>query len=271
MMNEEFDSLEPAEFMAIVLSRYLRGELFMGAGAYSQIPVAAMALAKLTHNPDLWWFAGGSLAINPQFSKLSNTATDFQYIPGSEYQIPGMDELCDYELNLCNKMETICCLGGLQIDKYGNSNLVCIGDYDNPKLRGPGSVGLIWTNHFTRVFYYVQHHSTKVFVEKVDFISGPGFSEDREKYVRPQCKGPSLVITPIAVMGFEQKDEKVKTMCLKSVHPGRTTDEVQSKTGFDLHAPSEGVPKTAPPTEVEVSMLRNRVDPDGVLKRIRCT
>jgi glutaconate CoA-transferase subunit B len=63
-------NLAPAEFMAIILSRYFEGELFMGAGAYSQIPVAAMALARLTHNPNLWWFAGGSLAINPQFEKM---------------------------------------------------------------------------------------------------------------------------------------------------------------------------------------------------------
>lgn len=270
-MNKEYDVVAPAEFMAIILSRYLTGEIFTGAGTYSQVPVAALALAKVTHNPDLWWFAGGSLAMNPQFEKMQETATDFKNIPGSEYQIYGMDEICDYELGLWRKRETIGILGGLQIDKFGNTNLVCVGDYRQPKLRGPGTVGLIWTSHFSRIYYYVHHHNKNVFVEKVDFISGPGFSEDREQYVRPHAEGPSMVITPIALMGFEKRHGKVKTMYLKSVHPGHTAEEVQSKTGFELHLPKEGVPETPHPTEHEISTLRKRIDPDGVLKRIRCT
>src|SRR4030067_2397752 len=99
----------------------------------------------MTHSPDIWWFAGGSLAMNPQFEKMQATATDYKNVPGSEYQICGMDELCDYELGLWRKMETIGVLGGLQIERYGDTNLACIGPYEKPTLRGPGSVGLIWT------------------------------------------------------------------------------------------------------------------------------
>jgi glutaconate CoA-transferase subunit B len=32
-------------------------------------------------------------------------------------------------------------LGGAQLDRYGNINTTVIGDYDNPKIRLPGSGG----------------------------------------------------------------------------------------------------------------------------------
>ena len=35
----------------------------------------------------------------------------------------------------------VCFLGVAQVDKYGNLNTTCIGDYDSPQFRLPGSGG----------------------------------------------------------------------------------------------------------------------------------
>jgi glutaconate CoA-transferase subunit B len=266
--SSEVNDLRPAEMMAIVLSRYFKGELLAGVGAYSQIPLAAIQIARQTYNPNLWWFSGGSLSINPRFEELADSAADFKNTLSPEH-VARMEDLVAYELGLWRKRTTVGALGGMQIDKYGNSNMVCIGDYERPKVRGPGTVGLVFTAHFSKIYYYVHHHSPKIFVEKADFISGPGFSKTRARNVRPHCEGPSLVLTPIAVMGFDFFDEPIKTMYLRSVHPGHTVDEVVAKTGFKLNVPREGVGKTDPPTGEEILALQ-KVDPKGVLKRVRC-
>lgn len=258
----------PAEIMAITLSRYYREELLAGVGAYAQIPLAAMHIARLVHNPDLWWFSGGSLCFNPKFEELTDSAADFRNTRYPEHK-GRMEDIVDYELGLWRKRVTIGILGGLQIDKYGNSNMVCVGDYGKPKVRGPGTVGLVFLAHFSRIYYYVHHHNPKIFVEKVDFISGPGYSSTRSKNIRPHCEGPSLVVTPVAVLGFDFFDEPVKTMYLKSVHPGNTVEGVVDRTGFKLNIPEEGVPYTPPPTEEELGALQ-KVDPKGILKKVRC-
>ena len=64
-------------------------------------------------------------------------------------------------------------------------------------------------------------------------------------------------------MDFE---EGTKRMCLKPVHPGVTVKEVIENTGFELIIPKE-VPTTPPPTEEELNILRNRVDPAGLLRQ----
>ena len=257
-----------AEVMAIALSREYKGEILAGVGAYSQIPLAALQIARTTHNPDLWWFSGGSNSINPQFEELTDSAADFKNAMRAEH-FARMEDIVAYELGLWRKRPTVVALGGLQIDRHGNTNLTCVGDYRNPKLRGPGTVGLVFTAHFSRTFYYVHHHNPRVFVEKADFVSGPGFSTSRPRNIRPHCEGPTLVMTPIAAMGFDFFDEPVKTMYLKSVHPGHTVEEVMEKTGFRLRIPERGVPPTEPPTGEEIAALR-KVDPKGILKRLRC-
>ena len=265
--GRDMGDLCSAEIMAIILSRYYQGEILTGVGAYSTIPMASMHIARLVHNPDLWWFTGDSSTINPKFEELTDSASDVRNTLSPEH-VARMQDIVTYDFGLWRKKTTIAVLGGLQIDKYGNTNLVCIGDYKKPKVRGPGTIGLVFTAHFSKTYYYVHHHNTRVFVEKVDFVSGPGFSPTRSKNVRAHCEGPSLVVTPIAVMGFAVFDEPAKTMYLKSVHPGHTVGEVIERTGFQLNFLKEGVVETPAPTHEEMEALY-KVDPKGVLKRLR--
>jgi len=74
--------------------------------------------------------------------------------------------------------------------------------------------------------------------------------------------GLSLVVTPLAVMDFE---EGSKRMRLKSIHPGIPLDEVLRNTGFDLALP-DNILETPPPEEEELRVLREEVDPYGVLR-----
>ena len=63
----------------------------------------------------------------------------------------------------------------VQIDQHGNMNNNVIGEHAAPKVRLPGPVGMpeIGCLH-QRVLVYEPRQNTRVFVEKVDFISGLG-------------------------------------------------------------------------------------------------
>jgi acyl CoA:acetate/3-ketoacid CoA transferase len=119
------------------------------------------------------------------------------------------------------------------------------------------------TGYQTDIFTHF--HTPRLYVEKVDFISGPGYLDGpgaREKAGCPQGGGPRYVITPICIFDF---DDETKMMHLKSVHPGTKVEEVMNKTGFTPIVP-ENVPKTEPPTVEEVAFMR-AMDPDGVLPK----
>ena len=70
------------------------------------------------------------------------------------------------------------------------------------------------------------------------------------------------MVTPRAVMDF---DPTTLRMRLKSVHAGNTAEEVQRNTGFDLGIRGD-VPQTPPPTEEELTVLRERIDKTGTLR-----
>jgi len=72
--------------------------------------------------------------------------------------------------------------------------------------------------------------------------------------------GPVRVITNLAVLSF---DEETKRMQIDSLHPGVRLEQVIENTGFELLIPSE-IRETIPPTDQELDLLRDEIDPDGL-------
>ena len=52
-------------------------------------------------------------------------------------------------------------------------------------------------------------------------------------------------------------------MRLRSLHPGVSLRRAQAKTGFELITPDD-IPETEPPSERELRLLRQEIDPLGV-------
>ncbi|MSQ53386.1 MAG: hypothetical protein EXR28_16060 [Betaproteobacteria bacterium] len=251
-----------AELMAVVMSKEMRDDDFGAVGAASEIPVCAMRLAQKTHAPNLWYLYGGSGAINSKAKSIVESTADYRNLIGAEYRAP-LQDIIDFEYS--GKF-TVGFLGGMQIDQYGNVNMVCIGDYAKPTVRGPGTVGTIFTSSFRRVILYVQHHNPRLFVPKVDFVSGPGVSRNAaiDRYRPRWSEGPVVVVTPLAVMDFNTADKRMR---LRSVHPGHTVEEVQKQTGFALVAEGN-IPTTLAPTAEELRVIRAEIDTTGVLQRV---
>jgi len=249
-----------AELMACILARNIADGEIAALGAASQVPMAAVKLARRMHAPNLSWFCGGSGAINSELPLLLESAADYRNLFGAEYRY-SMEDAVDLQMR---GRPDIVFLGGIQVDRFGNINMVCVGDYRQPRMRGPGSVGLPFAASFRKVYIYLQHHDARLLVDKVDFVSGPGHSPERDKWAVPGSMGPSLMVTPLAVFDFETGDRSAR---LVSVNPGVTVEDVLAKTGFKP-ALADPVVETEPPSAEELRLLRSEIDRRGVLRRL---
>ena len=256
------------ELMAVAVAQHLRDEevAFIGIGTGGRafilavgIPLVACRLAQLSHAPNLVPMLGP--LIDPDLTTLpSSLRDDYELVHWkSKAQIPEQEALDVFK---CGKMD-VGFVSGAQIDQYGNLNIVCIGDYESPKVRLVGCLAQTDHSAFAKRTLIPMEHTTKNFVEKVDFISGAGFLDGpgaREEAGLPGG-GPDKVFTEYAVLGF---DSKTKRMQVESLHPGVSIDTVRENTGFELLIPDD-VPETPKPTPEQVKLIRDTIDPDGLL------
>jgi len=151
-------------------------------------------------------------------------------------------------------------MGAAQLDRYGNQNISCIGDWARPAAQLLGVRGAPGNTVNHPVSYWVPRHSRRVFVEAVDMVCGVG-------YDRAAGAGPAgvrfhelrVVVSNLAVLDFLTPD---RAMRLRSVHPGVTVSEVVAGTGFPLVIPDD-VPVTRVPTPPELALIRGRLDSGG--------
>lgn len=230
----------------------------------TSIPLAAAELARRTHAPNLTIMLAGHFH-NPNLSKIAS-------LPDSEFS----EELRDLECEIQSKgfpnhpwvMKrgdiSFGFSSGVQVDRQGNLNSVCIGDYRKPKVRLIGPV--LQPEHFAlfgREYIMMPHHTPRNFVEKVDFVSGvgyPGGLKGRAE-LGLDWGGPEQVITPKCIFDFDKEAGDIR---VKSIHPGVTQQDLRDATGFDL-GPLDDVPETPVPSDEDVRILREKVDPNGLL------
>ncbi|MDF2114479.1 hypothetical protein PY365_02735 [Roseiarcaceae bacterium H3SJ34-1] len=268
------DRYSTAEFMAILIARYCSGdrELMGSGGANQLVSLAASRLAQLTVAPNLWLFSGGAGVYNSKFDTLPISTWD----PRAGYQAESRILIADVVDNGTKGRKPGDRIarggsgyGGLQIDKYGNINMIGIGGpYPDLKVRGPGSVGVVWLGSGPNNVY-LEHHNKRTLVDKVDYRSAAGWMNGgNERFETLNGRdGPQLVWTPICVCDFTEDEHRMR---LVSVHPGFTVEDVIENTGFELVIP-DNVMTTTPPTDRELDILRTRVDRDGLLKKRRMT
>lgn len=254
------------ELMAVLLARDLIDGDHLQVGVALPVPEAAVRLAHIMHGPDMELiFLGVRMNVHTlEHLPLPAYNWDCRAVRWAEsYSDRGhrFDQVRDWH-------RRVFFIGGLQIDAYGNSNLIGIGD--DParlRLRGPGAVGTATlTTHVGRYYIVLNHHDPRTLVERCDYVSAVGWDRggaDARRRLGLPGGGPKYCLTPLAVMDF---DEHSKRMRLLSVHPGVDVDQVRAQTGFELIVPAE-VPVSAPPTVNELEILRTRVDPNGILRQ----
>jgi glutaconate CoA-transferase subunit B len=234
-------------------------------GANLPVPRAGNLLAHLTHGPDVKVSIGlvTTNLLDVPVLEPFKFSTDHRMARWAESHVIHSDIF-----DAPRKVSDLFFVGGLQIDRYGNTNLIGLGDdYVRLRLRGPGSLGTTTMAYYAKRYYiYSPSHTPRVFVERCDFVSVFGHGEGGDHRHRLGLDrfntGPTSVITPLAILDFETPDHRMR---LQSVHPGVTVEEVVEATGFDLVLPQD-VPMTAVPTAEQIGLLRERIDREGLLR-----
>ena len=150
------------------------------------------------------------------------------------------------------------------MDRYGNVNDTCVGDYTNPVHRWAGSGGANDVVSFCQRSVTMLRQNKRRFPEKVDFNTCPGYLDgkpgQREAAGMPAGTGPSMVITDLACYTFEDNE-----MVVSSIHEGIgvTLEQVKAEVGWDIKV-SEDLHATTEPTDEEIRILREKVDPTGM-------
>ncbi len=246
------------ELLACVAAKLLEDKksVLVGTG----LPMIAALLAQKTHAPNLLLIfeAGG---IGPRMSQMPISVGDILTF----YKAVAATSMHDVMSASQAGYVDYGFVGAAMIDMYGNINTTVIGDWERPKTRLPGSGGANDLGSFCHRTIIIMRQDKRRFVEKVDFITTPGYLDGpgaRERAGLPEGTGPYRIITQLGLYGFDEQTKRVKLLAL---HPGVTLDDVRANTSFEILIP-EMVQVTHPPTEEELQLL-HEMDPIGVIVR----
>jgi glutaconate CoA-transferase subunit B len=278
-INPENVGAGPAwkERMAISLARdIVDGERII-SGAHTEISFAAAMLAQKMHAPNIKLQLGGTcflVNVRDLPVRLPKTSTEYRMLRWAEVAYDHMETFmyfgapggrAYYEGNrpASNKyyVGDKFFAGGIQVDGNGNVNMIGLRGKDGQKygFRGPGSVGITDIVTVATPYIFVTHHDKRTLVEKVDYVSmcGPkGWSENKFP-----GHGPKWIITPRAIFTFDAEGRAQ----LSGVFAGTDEAWVKENTGFKFELAEDFSP-IVEPTKEELSVLRNEIDPDGILQ-----
>ena len=230
-MNKE---IKREELLISQLADLLVHDKHVAVGAASPIPGAAALLAKEEAKAKK-----RRLRVTILHSNKYNNFTD------------GARELFDCAAQ--GRIDTFF-LGGVQIDGQANINLVGTGGYPNVKKRFPGSFGSAMMYFVVpQIILFREEHSPRTLVNKVDFISAPGVSD--EKVYRPG--GPKYLLTNRALFKF---NKDLKKFSLLKLNQNETTEGIEMLTGFKFDV-NEHVSAMSVPDISRLKILRNKIAP----------
>lgn len=220
------------------------------------IPRIAQGLAKLTHSPGLMITDGEAyLTEEPVVIGAKNHEGRAYggYMPYSRV----FDNLWHGRRHAL--------VGPVQVDRWGQANISCIGDFDKPKRQMLGLRGFPGNSINHGNSFFVPNHSKRVFVEdQVDVVCSVGYRDASwEDGARRDLASIKQVVTNLCVMDFRGRTTaRAHAMRVISLHPGVSFEEVQDNTSFEL-LQAEKVTETAYPTEAQLEIIR-KLDPRDV-------
>jgi acyl CoA:acetate/3-ketoacid CoA transferase beta subunit len=240
-----------ADVVVIAAAEAFRGDGEIFASGMGTIPMLGARTARATFEPDLLVSDGEAFFVGNELPLGASDKLIEGWIPFR----------CVFDTLWAGRRHVM--MGASQIDRFGNTNIANIGAFRQPKaqllgVRGaPGNT----INHSTS--FFIPRHTNKVFVEKVDMVSGIGYDRAGElgEWVRRHHRLPR-VITNLAVLDFETPDHSMR---LVSTHPGVAVSDVVDATGFELVV-GPTIPETRTPDDDELAVIE-RLDPTGLRHR----
>lgn len=223
------------------------------AHAVGLVPSISARLARLTHSPDLV-LTDGECFLMSEPAPLGRNAAAGGVVEG--WMPFGLI------FDILNSGARHSMMGASQIDRYGNQNISSIGDWRKPKRQLIGVRGAPGNTVNHRTDYWVPKHSSRVFVESVDVVSGVGNDRARahaSSSLRFHDLG--VVVTDLAVLDYDAEGR----LKVRSIHPGVEREQVAEATGFDIDMADATT--TRLPDAQELELIRTVIDPRGLRDR----
>jgi glutaconate CoA-transferase subunit B len=151
-------------------------------------------------------------------------------------------------------------IGGAEIDRFGNLNTHWVEDHGR-RTRLPGSGGAADIAAMAKRTIIIMNHQRRRFVEKVQYVTSPGFGTGGDWRSRHGLSGggPSHAITSMGILSFAAETHE---MILDSYHPGVSVAQIRDETGWPLRI-APNVSETPAPSGAELKAVR-KYDPKGV-------
>ena len=246
------------ELMTACLSREYDNSSICSVGSVSPLAMVSYLLAKKTHAPQLTIIALNGGFIDIDYHPMSLTLAEPLEFHSAK-ACWGADETYHWyyqQGRITHEVITVA-----QVDVHGRTNNAWIKS-KGKVLRLPGQGGMADVANLHKNFIlYLTRHSTERFIDAVEFCTASrGLLTDDE---RKQAGLQPGKVRLISDLGMFELDPREKRFRLVSIHPGVALDDIRAKTGGDFLV-EEPLRRTDPPTEDELRLIREEVDPFGI-------
>jgi glutaconate CoA-transferase subunit A len=246
------------ELMAASLSREYDNSSICSVGSVSPLAMVSYLLAKKTHAPQLTIIALNGGFIDIDYHPMSLTLAEPLEFHSAK-ACWGADETYHWyyqQGRITHEVITVA-----QVDVHGRTNNAWINS-KGKVLRLPGQGGMADVANLHKNFIlYLTRHSPERFIEAVEFCTASrGVLTDAERMQAGLQPGKVRLISDL---GMFELDPTEKRFRLVSIHPGVALEVIRDKTGGDFLI-DEPLPRTEPPSEDELRLIREEVDPFGI-------
>lgn len=242
------------ELMVAAAAREIRDgdKVFVGM----RLPLLGFAVAKETHAPNaIGIFENGVIRDWPALESIF-TMSDPPNVAHALYCGALNDVMCLLQTGRVD----LGFIGGAEIDRFGNLNTHWVEE-NGKRTRLPGSGGAADIATMAQRCIIIMNHEKRRFVEKVHYITSPGFGGGKSWRAKQGLSGggPRKVITSMGIFSFEAQSHE---MILSTYHPGITVEQIQAETGWPLKL-DDNVAETMAPTHEELAAVR-KYDPKKI-------
>jgi len=257
---------------------------------YTRQEMMAIATGREIRDGELAIFGVGLSMIAGYFAQANHAPNVRAMTEGGVYgatPIGGMpwgiecNRLAVNAVSFTNALDALGCLvasgrcdvgiiGAAQVDKFGNVNTTGIWDgeigdtFRPPKTRLTGAGGANDIASGAKRFLIMVSHEAKRFVDKVSYISSPGYLDggNARHDIGLIGGGPSAIITTLGVL---RPHPRTREFQLDAYFAFSSVEEILASTGWDLKVAPD-VRLVPEPTAQELATLR-RIDEGGMLRR----
>ncbi|MEV0440210.1 CoA-transferase [Streptomyces spectabilis] len=248
-MTRTTTAVTRAEYCVLACAEAWRGDGEVLASPMGTVPTLGARLAKLTFAPELLLTDGEALLMGDVPALGERSSVTEGWLPYRRH------------LTMVMGGRRHVMMGASQIDRFGNQNISCVGDWHHPARQLLGVRGAPANTLNNPVSYWIPRHAKRVFVERVDMVCGVGHD-------RAAAAGPAAtrfhdlrrVVSNLGVFDFATPDRSMRVV---SAHPGVTAAEIREATSFALPVPADPA-RTREPTAAELRLIRDVLDPTGL-------